>query len=1488
MHDADYPSVWGVHSEAIFNPVLVHGKLVTTVESAPAVWSGRLEELGFVKGSRAWLRLGSTAPSEYEYISPTILLKAFRQEDVLNTHDEFQANDVPLTVQDTIAGLWQNNLDGVLFELSIQGVSTRAGAWSHVQAAMAGDETPEADAVLDLAFARMKATGTLVDGALEFAISKEWAGVSHEQIQVRGGIVVSSGDSVHWADKDGIVHKGRLAMTLRQADVDAWVYEAGPRFVGGVAIASLLKVERHQIQFLDAGSAWEQTTVNSEKLSGDPVLPVSMQVETEIRNPQIFSLEGYTEETASALKSLLSETIFPADRWREEIEQKVFERAEITPLGGEIFEALVQIESDLYALSEYYYGQTGIGFCLSRHLTDDETVSNIEMCIGNYNELGFYAICDGVDGLPVLKGDRLDYASVALQLDAVHRLNVQRFERDAESLGQIANSSAAIPLDFLTSYRVANTLEELQRTGLSRTITHDQLASILTTVAGRNLLSKHMSDPNTSGPRASMELFNSIVPTDHAIMQRGSLILRVSNITLPISTLRSVLQELNGLVADTGDQRTASYSLALMHMQYANDQHFKMASNVPGLSFVSKDLVNILPLKDMASATQAMSTAIGYLEEADLVGERRGDLDLARKKLGQFPLIERYYNAIEATRQADTADLKAWVENELRSGFKEKIATISSAFLKRQVDCIADEIRGYEGVVVFLSTGRSAKTHRYVIPGRDSSLSESRESVLGASMVRLKERHRVKGAALALDAIAYSDPGLCSLLAGERALLERSQVSSGQKYEDAGVVAGFAKKDIRGFTRSALVEHASRMTSEQKDKYLKRELIWPRKSFEEMRDEGVRLQTALALDVLWKSLPKKPKSPAMIHVRGFSELVSMMRDDVRDLIAKIRSGDLRDANPGEADFAEAKVVINECLKRITMTICQSESVKNSYEYRDFKVRGIKNLTLRGYEPFSGRSVAMARLMKDATWAEYLKERKTTKAGEKSRVQRGEVIREGEDYRGGISVVSEDFLKTFGFSGVEYGNWTNQLEREAHLNLSYDSMMDFAKLVGWEPMALSLGGRLGLCIGSRGVGGAHSASAHFEPANYAMNLTRMRGDGSLAHEYWHAVANHFGHVHTGRPTDLLNTFAYGLQVPGALPTINSSTLREPVRKAFRDLQVAIMRTVKTGGDLNKIDDYTELSDMMKCSLELGAYWAEPAEMFARAMEMWVVDQMAFQGKRNDYLVRMGKGGGGYPTRQHLETISHWVNPLLEAIELEVRKVTHPLLGDIDIPVLHSENTSSAPLPMQDLLDLAMSELDRLFKKSSPSLMIYSEPGGKAGLYKASINLLGLNDAHADRGAFYHEAWHACEATLLRAEERTQLREVFASDGGLCPVVVDAMRDSGMSEQCVSSALSNPLEMQAYAFELWSQGLLDLSETRIVEFYRVKGFTDGVLDVAAVLGAEKAKGIFAQFMRGDLADRFSTGLEASTAISVHLSRGPTPATADRTTHGPSMRM
>jgi hypothetical protein len=85
--------------------------------------------------------------------------------------------------------------------------------------------------------------------------------------------------------------------------------------------------------------------------------------------------------------------------------------------------------------------------------------------------------------------------------------------------------------------------------------------------------------------------------------------------------------------------------------------------------------------------------------------------------------------------------------------------------------------------------------------------------------------------------------------------------------------------------------------------------------------------------------------------------------------------------------------------------------------------------------------------------------------------------EGED-------VSSDKLKdTFGFKGVNFGNWmkgdapAKVAERQLHLNHAYDAFLDLANILGVPPKAMSLNGMLGIAIGAQGGG---KALAHFVP------------------------------------------------------------------------------------------------------------------------------------------------------------------------------------------------------------------------------------------------------------------------------------------------------------------------------------------------------------------------------------------------------------------------
>lgn len=168
----------------------------------------------------------------------------------------------------------------------------------------------------------------------------------------------------------------------------------------------------------------------------------------------------------------------------------------------------------------------------------------------------------------------------------------------------------------------------------------------------------------------------------------------------------------------------------------------------------------------------------------------------------------------------------------------------------------------------------------------------------------------------------------------------------------------------------------------------------------------------------------------------------------------------------------------------------------------------------------------------------------------------------------------DFMKVFGFRGVEFGNWNNQEERQQLLNDAYDGLLDLAEVLKIPAKAISLNGDLALAFGARGQG-LSSARAHYEPAKVVINLTKMNGAGSLAHEWWHAFDHYLARQ------DGIASAEWVVDADGtrSLKISNSSKdrmvshgfsyrnsgVREDVRNAYTDL----MKTMST-----KAEQYVE--------------------------------------------------------------------------------------------------------------------------------------------------------------------------------------------------------------------------------------------------------------------------------------------------------------------------
>lgn len=161
----------------------------------------------------------------------------------------------------------------------------------------------------------------------------------------------------------------------------------------------------------------------------------------------------------------------------------------------------------------------------------------------------------------------------------------------------------------------------------------------------------------------------------------------------------------------------------------------------------------------------------------------------------------------------------------------------------------------------------------------------------------------------------------------------------------------------------------------------------------------------------------------------------------------------------------------------------------------------------------------------------------------------------------------DFSRVFGFRGVEFGNWNNQAERQELLNDAFDGLMDLAEVLNIPPEALSLNGELALAFGARGQG-LSSAKAHYESNRVVINLTKMNGAGSLAHEWWHAFDHYLSrqdgsassawiqHEDGSRSLNVKANPADRFASHGF--KVVKSGVREDVRNAFEKLMVTMFK------------------------------------------------------------------------------------------------------------------------------------------------------------------------------------------------------------------------------------------------------------------------------------------------------------------------------------------
>ena len=234
---------------------------------------------------------------------------------------------------------------------------------------------------------------------------------------------------------------------------------------------------------------------------------------------------------------------------------------------------------------------------------------------------------------------------------------------------------------------------------------------------------------------------------------------------------------------------------------------------------------------------------------------------------------------------------------------------------------------------------------------------------------------------------------------------------------------------------------------------------------------------------------------------------------------------------GEAhQFDGAKSIGPNEVQKVKEMLGTAAPKKGGLTPADFEVRGTAKTgykinrkgdsEYRSLKIFTGEDAAKKALAwrdehtaeLEAAW-EAVKARDNVGKGDVRTAQNRQRV--GADHRKGADVTAQMFEDAFGFRGVQFGNWVAQgagaKDRQGLLNEAYDALMDLSLLLGVPSRAMSLDGSLGLSLGARGSG---KAAAHFEPNSLVINLTKTKGAGSLAHEWFHALDNYFSRMRGG--------------------------------------------------------------------------------------------------------------------------------------------------------------------------------------------------------------------------------------------------------------------------------------------------------------------------------------------------------------------------------------
>lgn len=454
---------------------------------------------------------------------------------------------------------------------------------------------------------------------------------------------------------------------------------------------------------------------------------------------------------------------------------------------------------------------------------------------------------------------------------------------------------------------------------------------------------------------------------------------------------------------------------------------------------------------------------------------------------------------------------------------------------------------------------------------------------------------------------------------------------------------------------------------------------------ETFQEEGYTSEAALVIKLIWGRVSQRPADDPLqrrYFIQAVNELRALFKDaktidSVQEAVTILREN-VRNAYYSQSEYRVKK---NPDLLSYSYWLSLGDQFLSLFISKSRTVAGYRKVYQRAFDSEEGR---------DWNWAKP-KERGSRRQNNKAFWERKvpeEVIRLSENPSGVAK--PDDFIEYYGFRGIQFGNWVDDAAGRYHVLCSGNAWADLASILKLPPKAISFYGALGLAFGARGSG---KAAAHFEVATNVMNLTKYRGGGAQCHEWAHALdQNLYSYSHqftNGKrallsgtdagphlPVEVKETFAELMKVikegtgkrlvrvPDPLPlpenhyyqsvkgelaknnydvsaALQSLVGRYRIKKnMWMDIGILYCNLLKEAGREVPNNFYIPSDESLFYSdaKSRGAYWRSNHELFARAFEAWIEDELSEAKMTNSYLVYGTQFGGPYPTGEERQLIN----------------------------------------------------------------------------------------------------------------------------------------------------------------------------------------------------------------------------------------------------------